>query len=183
MKLRLQDIPEGVLNLREERPESWLRDAMHLEAADQYRPSSPVEIELKLRKHRRRVSVSGRARLKLAFSCSRCGREGVMDLAVPVRETFLPADRFRRPEKKKVDLEEEDFQNAFYENDDIDLKRYIAESILLALPMYPLCEDGDACAPGPVAYSEDWGVSEKGKDVNPAWKEGMARVKRRFGDQ
>ncbi len=176
MKLKLTEIPEGGLTIQEELPVGWLVEQSGFGPDDPYRPTGPVVLNLNVRKAKRQVTVSGTATATLAFVCSHCAEDGLLTPTATLRETFLPADKFRLPEGRALDLEEQDFQNAFYDNDEIELGRYVAESIVLALPMFPVCERPE-CADVPGDHREDWDEPEAHKRVNPMWKAGLAQVK------
>lgn len=188
MKIRLAEIPEDGLEIHETRSGEWIKKTLAMDESDLFVPCSPLTIDLSFSKHNRRVSVKGMIGADFNFICSRCTSPGQMSLKLRIREMFLPADKFNPPEGGKMDLGASDFKHTFYEDDEIELGGYLAETMRLSLPMYPRCMDEASCHPGPVVFGEDWEIDEGGKEesmpVNPAWREGLSRIKMTFnGDK
>jgi uncharacterized metal-binding protein YceD (DUF177 family) len=183
LTMRLAEIPEAGLIIDEAAPTAWLENVLGVTEDATYRPLTPLQMNLKVTKLNKRVSVNGRVRLTVAFTCSRCTRDSEQELNVKIKETFLPAEKFVVPGKKNIDLDQSDFRFAYYENDELDLGAYIAESILLELPMYPVCADSDACVSDAVVWREDWDEeAEHEKEINPAWQAQLAMVKDELAD-
>ena len=178
MKLRLVEIPEEGLKIQEERSSEWLLRSTGLDEGEPFRLDGPIRISLHARKIKRQVTVRGQVSADVVFQCSRCLKPGRQTVTGEIEETFLPADKFGTSAGKRVDLQEEDFAYALYENDEIDLGRYIADTLLLVMPMFPHCADSQSCAAGDVAFQEDWEEGDMSPPVNPAWKEGLARAKK-----
>lgn len=176
MKIRLVEIPEGGLEIREEISEEWLVKALELAEYANFTPCGKGVLSLHVRKLKRQIQLSGKISVKVSFTCSRCGNDCVLEASPKIKELFLPADKFATSGGKKLDLRKEDFQYILYEGDEIDLERYMAETVILALPTYPRCENSELCIEKDVAYEEDW-VEETKPDVNPDWREGIIRVK------
>lgn len=181
LTLRLVEIPEAGLVISEEAPLGWLRDVMRLTDEDAVQPVSPLVINLRVTKLKARITVTGEARTKLAFVCSRCGKASEQALRVALKETFLPAEKFVLPAGKNVDLDPADFKFAYYERDELDLGAYLGESVLLELPMFPVCPDPESCSPDEVVWREDWDrETEETRDVNPAWHAQLSLVREEF---
>jgi len=183
MKIRLAEIPDGGFKIDEDKDQSWLKNQFKERDFDLYEPTSSVNLNLRIRRFKNRVTVKGKIITSVSFTCSRCTKEGKMPVKVNVNEAFLPENKLAVPDQHTLDLDFKDFKNYSYSEDEIDLGDYIAESIMLTLPVFPKC-DSETCKSGSVDYIEDWEVTEddyKKADVNPAWQEGLGRVQNMFG--
>ncbi len=176
MIVRLVEIPKQGRRYRETFTPGWLGGRVGFMESDLYRPLGPVDVDLNLTKHQKRVEVKGRVRTRLACVCSHCGADRELDVDLAVEELFLPAELAPR-ERGGVDLAPSDFRQSYYEDDEIDLGWYIAESLILALPDYPRCENSPECEAAEGGYREDWGEEEAKPEVNPAWRAGLESAK------
>jgi DUF177 domain-containing protein len=81
------------------------------------------------------VFVRGRLSATMPLTCSRCieAFSGRVDADLDVR--LVP----RPPAADSVELGADDLDVDFYENDELDLARVVANETTLALPMKPLC--------------------------------------------
>jgi uncharacterized protein len=103
----------------------------------QFRVVEPVELTLTLHKDHARYRLVGRLTTTLEQSCSRC----LEPFREPVQAGFdiryLPQSENAGAEEREV--EEDDLSDAFYRDDQIDLRQLMEEQFYLALPMKPLC--------------------------------------------
>jgi uncharacterized protein len=103
----------------------------------QFRVVEPVNLTLTVHKDHARYRLVGRLTTTLEQSCSRClepFREPV-DARFDIR--YLPqSDNAGEAERE---VEEDDLSDAFYRDDQIDLRQLMEEQFYLALPMKPLC--------------------------------------------
>jgi len=180
MKITLVEIPNGGLLLKESLDESWLCEALHLDEDSIIKPDGKLFIDLKLEKFKRRVSVRGHISMNYKYTCSRCLKPFSGRVNLSIKENFLPADKYKMHDGKTIDLGDGDFRYLFYEDEELDLGGYFAESLLLSLPMYPVC-DSYECKTGSIDHLEDWGENETAntetqKPINPAWKKGLAKL-------
>ena len=177
MRIRLTDIPDEGLHLSEDVDAAQLLKAIPEGLPEGYEAREKLNLDLELKRNNRQVRIKGKVKTQVDFTCSRCGASGSWPLRLAIHETFLPMESFQVPEKKRVDLEEDDLDNAYYENGEIDLGRYLAEEMMLALPMAPRCQDAH-CAEQPNDYTEAWGdEDEPEKAVNPMWQESLKRIR------
>ncbi len=176
MIIRLTEIPERGLEIKESRSLDWLREQMQSEGFDVMWPASNIELDLKLIRHKRQVRLTGKMRLQAAYLCSKCGKQFEREIKIALQELFLPSDSFGDPGVRTLDLQEEDFQNSLYSEDEINLGRYLAESVLLEMQDYPRCEAPECNTENPVTYGEDWDVDERELRRNPDWQRQLQRV-------
>jgi uncharacterized protein len=105
--------------------------------ASQFRVVEPVDLELTVHKDHARYRLVGRLTTTLEMPCSRClepFREPV-DARFDIR--YLPQSENAGEAEREV--EEDDLSDAFYRDDQIDLRQLMEEQFYLALPMKPLC--------------------------------------------
>ena len=104
---------------------------------NQFRLIAPVDLRLKIHKDKERFRLVGTLSTVLELTCSRC----LEPFPLPVDAAF---DLRYMPQTENIagaseEVEDEDFSEAFYRDDVIDLGQMMDEQIYLALPMKPLC--------------------------------------------
>jgi uncharacterized protein len=103
------------------------------------RITSPVELDVTVRKDRMQFRLLGRVRTSIELTCSRC----LEDFTAAVDEAFdvlyLPHAAAGPGEERVV--EDDDLSTAFYEDNVIDLGQLMQEQCYLAVPMKPLCRE------------------------------------------
>jgi uncharacterized protein len=103
----------------------------------QFRVVEPVDLTFTVHKDQKRYRLVGRLSTTLEQACGRC----LEPFREPVDATFdiryLPhADNAGAGERE---VEEDDLSDAFYRDEQIDLRQLMEEQFYLALPMKPLC--------------------------------------------
>ncbi len=103
--------------------------------------SSPVFVKFKLFFNRRTydVVVVGKISYELELTCSRCLIRYKEKFSQWIRGIF----KFKREKYKEreIALSKKDLDTFYYENGKIDLDRFIIESIIVNVPMKPLCKE------------------------------------------
>lgn len=185
MKIRLVEIPEGGLKIEDELKQSWLQQKFNERDFDLYQSESPVFLNLRVQKIKRRITVKGKVTATVSFNCSRCNESGTTPLTVNINEAFLPEDSRAVYDKRTVDLDLRDFKNSTYTDDEVDIGDYIVESVMLTLPVFPKC-GSETCQSGSMDYIEEWDVTEEEirmANSNPAWKRGLGEIQHLFKDK
>jgi uncharacterized protein len=102
----------------------------------QFRVAEPVDLRFKVQKDKERYRLVGTITTELELTCSRC----LEPFRLPVRSAFdiryLPQSENAGADEQEV--EEDDLSDAFYRDEQIDLRQLIEEQFYLALPMKPL---------------------------------------------
>ena len=93
--------------------------------------SGPLEVKLEAHPENGTVVVDGRLSIDLTLSCSRCLENVREQLHIPFHEIFSPSGE---------GAEEDDLVHPV-SGDQIDLIPYVEQSLMLAIPYIPLCED------------------------------------------
>ncbi len=141
MKIRVSDISEDGKKLEGKQEDHWVRQGLETDSNDVFLPNGALYFDLRLVRAVRKVELRGTSSLKWITRCGRCLKDLDYVTEITLKEAFLPSEEFRIPTDKEVDLEEEDFINSFYHDDEIDLGRYLLEQHLLALPMVLNCPE------------------------------------------
>ncbi len=103
--------------------------------------SSPVFVKFKVFFNRRNydVIIVGKINYSLSMTCSRCLERFNKDFSLWVRGIFkFHRDRYK---DKEIELTKRDLDTFYYENGKIDLDRFVIESIIVNVPMKPLCRE------------------------------------------
>ncbi|OFX20093.1 MAG: hypothetical protein A2V77_21645 [Anaeromyxobacter sp. RBG_16_69_14] len=117
-----------------------------------YRAKSPFHVDARLTRMERRVLFEGRARATLAAPCGRCLSPAEVEVPVDIQMTFVPDEEVRtrgedaeddRPNTRvKRRFAAEAVNEETYSGKVIDLHPVVREQLLLALPGYPVCQEG-----------------------------------------
>ncbi|MBN2408214.1 MAG: DUF177 domain-containing protein [Candidatus Aminicenantes bacterium] len=124
---------------------------------------SPAHAECVVSKAGDEIWIKGRLTARLSFICSRC----LSPFEFPVDSSF---DLVYLPEElglMKEELEKDDLGQAFYQDNQIDLREIILEQLNLTFPMKPLCSEdceGICAVCGKVRRNGDCGCQVKGED-------------------
>lgn len=151
-----------------------------------WRARGGAHVDARLEKLERRVLVRGSARAELTAQCSRCLTPVSADLPVEFTLTMVPADEYEEEAGAAEDRAHHPVAGSFdagaaeedvYSGKVIDLDPILREQLLLALPGYPVCQDGckglcTVC--GTNLNERECGCDRKVPD--PRWA-GLAKVK------
>jgi len=99
----------------------------------------PVEVHLTLTNTGRRIVAEGRLETAGRFRCSRCLEEFRHPVSVPFSAEYQAAPSGGEP-GQGGETEDAD-EVVWYHDDVIDTAEEIRQSVLLALPMKPLCAE------------------------------------------
>lgn len=100
---------------------------------------SPVKIDVRLVKERKKVLLSGRVEAELELACSRCLEPCRHSLSPQLELIYYPLS-FRV--EGEGELKEKDLSVSYYREGIIDIREEVREAIILALPLKPLCHPG-----------------------------------------
>lgn len=102
-----------------------------------------VRASLELFKGKNFVRVQGRVKTSVALDCSRCLE--ALDCTIDERfelDYVLGKDPYQRMEQ--IELKKDDINRVYFLGDSIDLSIGIRETILLSIPIAPLCKENCA---------------------------------------
>ncbi|QGG56695.1 DUF177 domain-containing protein [Paenibacillus sp. FSL W8-1187] len=95
--------------------------------------AKPMSVELDVRPYEGTAQVAGELRADLTMVCSRCLEPVEEHLSIPIEERFALASMVKDPEA------DEDL--ILVAEDKVDLQPYVEGTLLIYLPMAPLCSD------------------------------------------
>lgn len=134
MKVVVEDIPFEGLNWEScEDGESFLIEEEGLSFP------SPVNVDIRLVKEKRKVLLSGRIETELELACSRCLEACRHSLSTQLELVYYPSPF---PGEGNKELNEKDLSVSYYREGIIDVREDVREAIILALPLKPLCRPG-----------------------------------------
>ncbi|MDP2288362.1 MAG: YceD family protein [Actinomycetota bacterium] len=131
-------------------------------------PDSPIEFALRLESVMEGVLVSGDAELQVSAECARCLEPLTWEEAVDISELFAyPATDSRGA----IVEEPEDDQDPLpsLEGDLINLEPTLRDSVVLALPMAPLCREDCAGLCSECGVRLDDHPGHEHQIVDPRW--------------
>lgn len=127
MKIRISEIPEEGLEIDEE-------VSLKIDSG-----TAPGRISLKVEKRGAEVFVQGNLDARLEMVCSRCLKEFMKTVSVPVDSVYHPMEELT---DESHELGPEELETGFYKNDELDVDQLASEQLLLNLPMKALCNEG-----------------------------------------
>lgn len=151
MRVNIDEIKEVGLRREWDVPREQLDEMIAGDRAG-YKARSAAHVEAKLEKIERRVRIEARAKAEVTAACGRCLTPVSVDVPVDFEVTLVPADEYADDEQEKKDDGEhgavggsfapEEAEEDTYSGKVIDLDPIVREQILLALPGYPVCNEG-----------------------------------------
>ena len=121
-----------------------------------YRGREPLHVDAQLRRLDRRVLVEAHARAAVTAPCGRCLRAVEVEVPLDFQLSFVPSaaseSKGGRGDDEEADdrphasnagsFGAEDVNEETYSGKVIDLDPVVREQLLLALPSYPVCQEG-----------------------------------------
>jgi len=143
MKLFLEDFgEEDSLDLHYEPSEDRMAELLE---DTEYHPEGGFEVDLRAQRSGTTIRLKGTIAGTLAYRCGRCLEE--RDVTIDADTEFVLLERgewvAEYEEGDETELSEEDLDVSYYQGEEIDLADLVREAILLELPAYPVCGEGD----------------------------------------
>ena len=143
MLIRVEDIKEEGLVLDWEEPSENFPALDELNMAGECVLPATLRVHLRALKVREMVEVEGTVETEARIPCSRCLKEFTEPLSTRFALTFtgnLP--EVGDEEEGEVELSAEEMGLTLFHGDEIDMREAIAEQVIMALPLRPLCSEG-----------------------------------------
>ncbi|MBT0653934.1 YceD family protein [Geomobilimonas luticola] len=140
MKIRVHDIKDKELVLAGEEQIVDYPTLHAMETAGECRFVKPLAVNLTVVREYDHIRVQGNVATSVGMGCSRCLGDTVHDV-VSAFTIFYSRDAGLPQDEEEVELAEQDLISATYEGDEIDFSGEIAEQVLLAIPLKPLCRE------------------------------------------
>jgi uncharacterized protein len=133
VRISLRDIGESPKELSFEQPTADLDRLFEQGPIHDFRFPEPAAGRVTCYRSGAEVFVAGELTGNVVGECARCAEDFQFRLVVPFAAVFAPRGGGAE--------EDEDVDLYFYQHDEVDLTPLLQESILLALPTLPLCEE------------------------------------------
>jgi uncharacterized protein len=139
VKIRIDDLKNKAVHLSDEETLECYPTLMALQDAGEGSFPAPLRIDLAIAKEYDHIRVNGHVETVMALNCARCLAEFRINIDSPFTIFYMRASGLADDED--VELAEEDLITATYEGDEIDFTAEIAEQVILAIPVKPLCNE------------------------------------------
>lgn len=150
MRVNIDEIKEGGLTRSWDLPREIVDEIVREEPAG-YRAKAPAHVEARLAKSGRRVLVRAKGTATVGAPCGRCLQ--AVEVAVPLafELTYVPEDELGDGGGEGEDRGKGEVAASFgpalaeeepYAGKEIDLDPVTREQLILALPGYPVCQEG-----------------------------------------
>jgi uncharacterized protein len=106
---------------------------------EHYSIVEPIAVGFDIFKDKEIFHLRGRVATTLELPCSRCLEPFRWVVDEPFDLTYHPQSV--NTGEGEVEIDDNDFGAAYYQNDEIDLEQLIRERIHMSLPMKPLCRE------------------------------------------
>ena len=151
MRVNIDEIKEPGLERAWDLPRETIDEMVKGDQAE-YRARGPLRVDARLRRLDRRVLLEAHARASLSAPCGRCLKAVEAEVPVDFEVSFVPSEAGGRGgddetgERPRVgkggSFDAEDVNEDTYSGKVIDLDPVVREQLLLALPSYPVCQEG-----------------------------------------
>lgn len=92
-----------------------------------------------LTKSKRRIRIKGEINFKYNITCARCLEESTMEFEAPTEGIFEQGN-LHFTKGQEVELSADDSCTYYYNGDQIDVNQLIRDTIILRIPIKPLCK-------------------------------------------
>jgi uncharacterized protein len=150
MRVNIDEIKENGLQRAWDLPRERV-DAMVQGDASGHRASAPLHLDARLKKTGRRVLLAAKGTAQLVAPCGRCLQPASASVPLEFELTFVPQDELEPSPSRGDDDAEEEPAGSFgprtadeeaYAGKELDLEPVVREQLILALPPYPVCQEG-----------------------------------------
>jgi uncharacterized protein len=155
----------------------WMTSA--LEATDlRPDPSATGRLDVIAQRSGDDILVTGKIHTRIFADCVRCLEDAPVFVDVELGSLFTARGEAHRAVADELDLTPEEIAQEFFVGDDIALDELVRETIILEVPMQPLCREDCPGIPVPehVRPPADFGDPEGSKGVDPRL-EGLKKIK------
>jgi uncharacterized protein len=150
MRVNIDEIKENGLRREWDLTREQLDEVLAGDRAG-YKARAAAHVEARLEKLERRIRVTAGAKAQVTAACGRCLIPVSVDVPVEFEVTLVPAEEYADEEPEKDDGDHgkvggsfapEEAEEDTYTGKVVDLDPIVREQILLALPGYPVCNEG-----------------------------------------
>lgn len=135
--VRIRELEDGAKDYRFALTHLWLTAALQGTEL-QVPPDAPEgEVDMRIEQVSHEILLRGEVRAQLLVPCIRCLEDVRLSLATPCVALLTP----RSAIAEELELTPEDLDRDTYSGDRIELDALVRESLLLAVPLQPLCAE------------------------------------------
>lgn len=137
MKIELSDIKQGENNF------SFVcEDALNIGITEEDgKVISPIFCNVKIIRADSNIFLDGYVNTKLQLECSRCLSNFEYEVNEKMVLYYKNVNKVKAILEREIELNEDDILTFTYDGDEIDLSERVRETILISLPMKPLCKE------------------------------------------
>lgn len=140
MIIDFREISDAGLSVETDEPLVWLDDLASDPLRRLYQFPQPFHVKVRLHKSASNVFIEGRYSGAAEAQCVRCLRSFQVAFDEPLKLTLLPLEPLRpTPGGNERELQADDLDLAYYDQEQVDLGKMVAEQIILSLDLYPHC--------------------------------------------
>jgi len=178
MKLIIANIPIEGQKISLSPKDGWVREIVH-EALPVEKPDmNQIAGSLEITRLDENLSLRGSIDIMIHPACDRCLEFFVYPLQVTIHMDLTPLYHSSAEKDKisgyeqEMELSKEDLEFSFYEGEEVDLKRYIREQIVLSLPPRFICSEDckGLCPQCGVNLNQKTCPCHKGAPVDIRWE-------------
>lgn len=108
------------------------------------------ELQVRASRSEKEVVVHGNATASVHLACARCTNPFDLDLAFEVSALYVPKSKLKKVVKADYEFSAEEADVEAYEGETVILDQLVLDTLLLEIPMIPLCsEDCPGMSPPP----------------------------------
>jgi uncharacterized protein len=150
MRVNIDEIKDSGLERSWEVPSAQLDEALRGDRAG-YRAAAPSRVDVHLVRLGRRVLLRGKAVLDLGAPCGRCLLPARVSVPVDFQLSLVPVEEAGETQAERHEDGDAHVEGSFspqavdeetYRGKVIDLDPLVEEQFVLALPAYPVCQEG-----------------------------------------
>jgi uncharacterized protein len=150
MRVNIDEIKEGGLRRGWDLTRQLVDEMVRGDQAG-YRAKADGHLEIELKKSGRRVLLAVRGSVGVVAPCGRCLQPVTVSVPISFDLTFVPEDEYRVDGGDEDDREAAEAAASFepttadeetYSGKELDLSPVVREALILALPPYPVCQEG-----------------------------------------
>ena len=154
MRVNIDEIKEGGLRRTWDLPRERV-DAMVQDGTSGHRAAGPLTLDVHLKKAGRRVLLAAQGTAQVVAPCGRCLQPAAATLPLDFELTFVPEQDAPGVKSARGGDEQDDAvdepsgsfspnlaDEETYSGKELDLEPVLREQLILALPPYPVCQEG-----------------------------------------
>lgn len=142
MKIRIDHIKEKPTLLAVQEPVEVFPVLLQMQADGECVFCGPVTAEVSVGREFDHIKATGRVRVPVELSCSRCLVSYRSDIDSSFRIIFRKETARQSEVEDETELCDDDLIASTYSGDEIDFAHELEEQVAMGIPLKPLCDEG-----------------------------------------